>query len=157
MAGSELPVVLMNVMRGGPGPRQHRPSQADYFQAVKGHGHGDYRVPVLAPSSIAEAVTLVADAFEIAERYRTPVIVLADGILGQAMEPVSPSTAIPPAPAADWAVTGADGRRAAGREVAPPPARRTSRRTTATCRPSSRRSRTPRSAGPARTSRTRNS
>ena len=72
MAGSELPLVLINVMRGGPGLGSIGPSQSDYFQAVKGHGHGDYRVPVLAPSSIAEAVDLVASAFEIAERYRTP-------------------------------------------------------------------------------------
>ena len=90
MAGSELPVVLVNVMRGGPGLGSIGPSQADYFQATKGHGHGDYRVPVLAPSSIAEAVELVADAFELAERYRTPTMILADGVMGQAMEPVVP-------------------------------------------------------------------
>ena len=74
MAGSELPVVLINVMRGGPGLGSIGPAQADYFQATRGHGHGDYRVPVLAPSSIAEAVGMVADAFELAERYRTPVM-----------------------------------------------------------------------------------
>ena len=90
MAGSELPVVLINVMRGGPGLGSIGASQSDYFQAVKGHGHGDYRVPVLAPSSIAEAVAIVADAFEIAERYRTPVFILTDGVMGQAMEPVTP-------------------------------------------------------------------
>ena len=110
IAGSELPVVLVNVMRGGPGLGSIGPAQADYLQAVKGHGHGDYRLPVLAPSSIAEAVGLVADAFELAERYRTPVIVLADGILGQAMEPVRPEYRYPPRRPADWAVTGADGR-----------------------------------------------
>jgi 2-oxoglutarate ferredoxin oxidoreductase subunit alpha len=110
LAGSELPVVLVDIMRGGPGLGSIGPAQADYLQAVKGHGHGDYRVPVLAPSSIAEAVALVADAFEIAERYRTPVILLADGILGQAMEPVRPVYRNPERRAAGWAVTGADGR-----------------------------------------------
>ena len=110
IAASELPVVLVNVMRGGPGLGSIAPAQADYLQAVKGHGHGDYRVPVLAPSSIAEAIALVADAFEIAERYRTPVIILADGIIGQAMEPVRPIYRNPPRHVDDWALTGADGR-----------------------------------------------
>jgi 2-oxoglutarate ferredoxin oxidoreductase subunit alpha len=110
MAGSETPLVLVNVMRGGPGLGSIGPSQSDYFQAVKGHGHGDYRVPVLAPASIGEAVELVASAFEIAERYRTPVIMLADGILGQAMEPVAPHFRHPRRRQFDWALTGADGR-----------------------------------------------
>lgn len=110
MAGSELPVVLINVMRGGPGLGSIGPSQSDYFQATKGHGHGDYRVPVLAPASIAEAVALVADAFEIAERYRTPVMILADGVLGQAMEPVAPIYRTPAKDAASWALAGAEGR-----------------------------------------------
>jgi 2-oxoglutarate/2-oxoacid ferredoxin oxidoreductase subunit alpha len=110
MAGAEVPMVLINVMRGGPGLGSIGPSQADYFQAVKGHGHGDYRTPVLAPSSINEAVELVADAFELAERYRTPVMILVDGILGQAMEPVEASFRTPERPAADWILTGADGR-----------------------------------------------
>ena len=110
MAGSEIPIVLVNVMRAGPGLGGIGPSQSDYFQATKGHGHGDYRVPVLAPASIGESMELVADAFEIAERYRTPVMILADGIMGQAMEPVSLTFRTPPRPAADWALTGADGR-----------------------------------------------
>jgi 2-oxoglutarate ferredoxin oxidoreductase subunit alpha len=110
MAGSETPVVLVNVMRGGPGLGSIGPSQSDYFQATKGHGHGDYRVPVLAPSSIGEAVELVATAFELAERYRTPVILLADGIQGQAMEPVDLRFRTPERLAFDWALTGADGR-----------------------------------------------
>ncbi len=101
---------LVDVMRGGPGLGSIGPSQSDYLQAVKGHGHGDYRVPVFAPSSIAEAVALVADAFEVAERYRTPVILLADGIIGQAMEPVRPVYRCPERVPASWAVTGADGR-----------------------------------------------
>ena len=110
MAGSEVPVVLINVMRGGPGLGSIGPSQSDYFQAVKGHGHGDYRVPVLAPASITEAMALVADAFELAERYRTPVIILADGILGQAMEPVELRFRTPERVDFDWALSGADGR-----------------------------------------------
>jgi 2-oxoglutarate/2-oxoacid ferredoxin oxidoreductase subunit alpha len=110
MAGSELPMVLINVMRGGPGLGSIGPSQSDYFQATKGHGHGDYRVPVLAPSSIAEAVTLVADAFELAERYRTPVMILTDGVIGQAMEPVVPTYRVPPKRAGDWELSGANGR-----------------------------------------------
>ena len=110
LAGSELPMVLINVMRGGPGLGSIGPSQADYFQATRGHGHGDYRVPVLAPASIPEAVELVADAFEIAARYRTPVIILADGIMGQAMEPVVPTYRAPAWDAGAWQLEGADGR-----------------------------------------------
>ena len=110
MAGSEVPLVLINVMRGGPGLGSIGPSQADYFQAVKGHGHGDYRVPVLAPSSIAEAVELVPEAFVLAERYRTPVMILADGVMGQVMEPVVPTFRNPPREPAGWELTGADGR-----------------------------------------------
>ena len=141
MAGSELPMVLINVMRGGPGLGSIGPSQADYFQATKGHGHGDYRVPVLAPSSIAEAVALMADAFEIAERYRTPVIILADGVMGQAMEPVVP---VYRTPAREPAGLGADGRRwsaTRGSSARSTSARRSSSATTTTCRPSSPRSR----------------
>src|SRR5688572_15282911 len=111
MAGSEVPMVLINVMRGGPGLGSIGPSQSDYFQAVKGHGHGDYKVPVLAPSSIAEAVELMADAFELAERYRTPVIVLADGVLGQAMEPIVPAYRNLPRPEFDWNLTATHGQR----------------------------------------------
>jgi 2-oxoglutarate ferredoxin oxidoreductase subunit alpha len=110
MAGQEVPVVLINVMRGGPGLGSIQPSQSDYFQATKGHGHGDYRVPVLAPASIGEAMDLVATAFELAERYRTPVIILADGILGQAMEPVEQRYRTPERVETPWALTGADGR-----------------------------------------------
>lgn len=110
MAGSRLPCVLVNVMRGGPGLGSIGAAQGDYLQATKGHGHGDYRVPVLAPSSIAEAVDLVRDAFILAERYRTPVILLADGILGQAMEPVAPTFRTLDRPSGDWILDGADGR-----------------------------------------------
>jgi 2-oxoglutarate ferredoxin oxidoreductase subunit alpha len=110
MAGSRLPMVLVNVMRGGPGLGSIGAAQGDYLQATKGHGHGDYRVPVLAPASIAEAIDLVGDAFLLAERYRTPVMILADGILGQAMEPVVPGFRSIPKPAPDWALEGAAGR-----------------------------------------------
>jgi 2-oxoglutarate ferredoxin oxidoreductase subunit alpha len=110
LAGSELPLVLINVMRGGPGLGSIGPAQADYFQATKGHGHGDYRVPVLAPSTIDEAVTLIAEAFELAERYRTPVMLLPDGVLGQAMEPVAPVWRMPPRVPNDWQLDGAAGR-----------------------------------------------
>ena len=107
MAGAEIPMVLINVMRGGPGLGGIGPSQADYFQATKGHGHGDYRVPVLAPSSIGEAIALMADAFELAEKYRTPVFFLADGALGQAMEPVKLQFREPPRLPAAWTTSGA--------------------------------------------------
>ncbi|MFI5255131.1 MAG: thiamine pyrophosphate-binding protein, partial [Candidatus Limnocylindrales bacterium] len=110
MAGSEVPILLIDVMRGGPGLGSIGPAQADYFQATKGHGHGDYRVPVLAPSSIAEAIALVREGFEIGERYRTPVILLADGILGQAMEPIEAHFQTLPSRSDDWSLSGADGR-----------------------------------------------
>jgi 2-oxoglutarate ferredoxin oxidoreductase subunit alpha len=110
MAGSRLPVVLVNVMRGGPGLGSIGAAQGDYLQATKGHGHGDYKVPVLAPSSIAEAIELVRDAFILAERYRTPVMLLADGILGQAMEPVAPTFQSLEKSTPDWALEGAAGR-----------------------------------------------
>jgi 2-oxoglutarate ferredoxin oxidoreductase subunit alpha len=110
MAGSRLPVVLVNVMRGGPGLGSIGAAQGDYLQATKGHGHGDYRVPVLAPSSIGEAIDLVRESFIVAERYRTPVILLADGILGQAIEPVSPAFRSLERRPADWILDGADGR-----------------------------------------------
>lgn len=110
LAGSELPIVLVDVMRGGPGLGSIGPAQADYFQMTKGHGHGDYRVPVLAPASIAEAVELTADAFELAERYRTPVVILADGVLGQAMEPVSAVYRAPARTDGGWELSGAAGR-----------------------------------------------
>ncbi len=110
MAGSRLPCVLVNVMRGGPGLGSIGAAQGDYLQATKGHGHGDYHVPVLAPSSIAEAINLVGDAFVLAERYRTPVMILADGILGQAMEPVEPVFPTLDRQHPDWALEGAADR-----------------------------------------------
>ena len=110
MAGTQLPVVLINVMRGGPGLGSIGAAQGDYLQATKGHGHGDYRVPVLAPSSIREAIGLVGDAFVLAERYRTPVMILTDGILGQAMEPVEPQFPSLERQQPGWCLEGAAGR-----------------------------------------------
>ncbi len=110
LAASEVPLVLINVMRGGPGLGSIGPSQSDYFQATKGHGHGDYHVPVLAPSSISEAVELMPEAFALAERYRTPVMILADGVMGQVMEPVVPTFHMPPREGGGWELSGADGR-----------------------------------------------
>jgi 2-oxoglutarate/2-oxoacid ferredoxin oxidoreductase subunit alpha len=88
LIGDELPAVIVNVMRGGPGLGNIAPGQGDYFQAVKGGGHGIGRPIVLAPASVQEAMDLTALAFDLADRYRTPAMVLADGITGQTMEPV---------------------------------------------------------------------
>ena len=88
MAGAELPAVIVNVVRGGPGLGTIQPSQADYFQSVKGGGHGDYKLYVLAPASVQEMSDFVADAFDIAFKYRTPVLILSDGLIGQMMEKV---------------------------------------------------------------------
>ncbi len=88
LAGAELPAVIVNVMRGGPGLGTIQPSQADYFQSVKGGGHGDYKMPVLAPASVQEMADFTVLAFELAFKYLTPTMVLADGIIGQMMEKV---------------------------------------------------------------------
>ncbi|MBP6064612.1 3-methyl-2-oxobutanoate dehydrogenase subunit VorB [Bacteroides sp.] len=88
LAGSELPCVIVNVMRGGPGLGTIQPSQADYFQTVKGGGHGDYRLIALAPASVQEMADFVSLGFELAFKYRNPAIILADGVIGQMMEKV---------------------------------------------------------------------
>lgn len=88
LAGAELPAVIVNVVRGGPGLGTIQPSQADYFQAVKGGGHGDYKLYVLAPASVQEMADFVEDAFDIAFKYRAPVLILSDGLIGQMMEKV---------------------------------------------------------------------
>ncbi len=113
MAGAELPVVIVNIMRGGPGLGGILPSQSDYLQAVKGGGHGDYRLLVLAPSTVQEAADLVQEAFDLADQYRNPVMVLGDGLIGQMMEPVEFTKSIRPEdlPAKPWATTGAKGRK----------------------------------------------
>ncbi|MDZ4121791.1 MAG: 3-methyl-2-oxobutanoate dehydrogenase subunit VorB [Candidatus Cloacimonadaceae bacterium] len=88
LAGSQLPAVIVNVQRGGPGLGDIQPAQGDYFQAVKGGGHGDYKLITLAPSSVQEFADMAAEAFDLADKYRNPVMILADGMLGQMMEPV---------------------------------------------------------------------
>ena len=88
MAGSDLPALIINVQRGGPGLGGIQPSQADYWQATKAGGHGDYQILVFAPSTVQEMVDLVSDAFDLADKYRMPSMILADGMLGQMMEPV---------------------------------------------------------------------
>ncbi|MFQ5863513.1 MAG: 3-methyl-2-oxobutanoate dehydrogenase subunit VorB [Candidatus Brocadiales bacterium] len=111
MAGCELPGVIVNVCRGGPGLGNIAPSEADYFQAVKGGGHGDYRNIVLAPSSVQEAADLCYLAFDISERYRNPVMILCSAVVAQMMEPVE---FMPPRGPEEvekpWALTGAKGR-----------------------------------------------
>ncbi len=89
LAGAELPAVIINVARGGPGLGNIASAQSDYFQSTRGGGHGDYYTPVLAPSSVQEAAELVFLSFDIADFYRTPVLILADAIVGQMMEPVN--------------------------------------------------------------------
>jgi len=112
IAACELPCVIINIMRAGPGLGGILPAQSDYFQATKGHGHGDYQLIVLAPSSVQEAVDHMALAFELAERWRNPVMLCADGMIGQMMEPVEFPTSGrgPPMADNDWALGGCAGR-----------------------------------------------
>ena len=112
IAGAELPCVIVNMQRGGPGLGSIQPAQSDYFQAVKGGGHGDYKLLVLAPATIQEMVDLMGKAFELADEYRNPVMILGDGILGQMMEGVEfpPETPLIIANK-PWATTGAKGRK----------------------------------------------
>ena len=106
LAGSELPCVIADIMRGGPGLGNIGPEQGDYFQMVKGGGHGNYRNIVLAPNSVQEMCDLTILAFDLADRYRNPAVVLADGALGQMMEAVEVPAACSPQPPKDWAVSG---------------------------------------------------
>lgn len=116
IAAGELPALIVNVMRGGPGLGTIQPSQSDYFQATKGGGHGDYHLIVLAPASVQEMADFVALGFDLAFKYRTPAMILADGIVGQMMEKVE----LPPyrprrtgkeiAQQCPWAATGKKGR-----------------------------------------------
>ncbi len=111
IAGTEVPLVLVDVMRGGPGLGNIAPSQGDYRQVAHGAGHGDFFPIVLAPSSVQEAVDLIGLAFDLAFRYRSIVVVLADGSIGQMMEPVSlPDYRPLPETRPDWAITGEPGR-----------------------------------------------
>ena len=111
LAMAKLPSVIVNMMRGGPGLGDINPSQADYFQATRGGGHGDYRTIVLAPSTCQEAFDLTFLAFDLADKYRTPVLVLGDGALGQMDEPIElkPYEKIT-LPEKDWILTGAKNR-----------------------------------------------
>lgn len=113
LAACELPAVIVNIMRGGPGLGNIAPSQSDYFQATKGGGHGDYHSIVLAPASVQEMGELTSLSFDLADKYRTPVMLLADGILGQMMEPVefSPQlSTLSSQPKRDWILDGCKGR-----------------------------------------------
>jgi 2-oxoisovalerate ferredoxin oxidoreductase alpha subunit len=111
LAGAELPCVIADIMRGGPGLGNIAPEQGDYMQVVKGGGHGCYRTLVLAPDSVQEMCDLTALAFDLADEYRNPVFVLADGFIGQMMEPVEfPERAVLPPPPG-WAVCGTAGTR----------------------------------------------
>ena len=108
-AAAEVPCVIVNMMRGGPGLGNIQASQGDYFQACKGGGHGDYRCVVFAPSSIQETCDLMPHAFDTADKYRTPVIILADGLIGQMMEPVDlKMNENPVLPEKPWACQGWD-------------------------------------------------
>lgn len=111
IAGAELPCLIVNIVRGGPGLGGIQPAQSDYFQATKGGGHGDYRLVVLAPASIQEMTDLIVEGFDIADQYRNPVMILGDGMLGQMMEPVELRVLNKrEVPAKDWATTGNAGR-----------------------------------------------
>ena len=111
LAGAELPAVIVNMQRGGPGLGNISASQADYFQAVKGGGHGDYRMLVYAPFSVQELWDLTMLAFDKADEYRTPVMVLGDSILAQMMEPVEPTPYMRPSlPEKTWALGGCGNR-----------------------------------------------
>jgi 2-oxoglutarate/2-oxoacid ferredoxin oxidoreductase subunit alpha len=111
LAGAELPAVIVSIMRAGPGLGNINPEQADYFQATKGGGHGSYRMVVLAPASVQEMADLTVLAFDLADKYRNPVMVAADGNLGQMMEPVELKESYPnPHDHSAWALTGAKDR-----------------------------------------------
>jgi 2-oxoglutarate/2-oxoacid ferredoxin oxidoreductase subunit alpha len=110
LVGAELPALIVNVVRGGPGLGNIQPAQSDYFQVTKGGGHGDYHTPVLAPSTLQEIIDLTETAFDIADKYRTPVILLGDGMLGQMMEPVEFKDLTKRQPEQkDWSTTGTRG------------------------------------------------
>jgi len=112
LAGGQLPCVIVNIVRGGPGLGNIRAAQSDYFQAVKGGGHGDYNLIVLAPSTVQEMYDLTMNAFDYADYYRNPVMILSDGLLGQMFEPVEikPYKPILDLPEKDWILDGCKGR-----------------------------------------------
>ncbi len=106
LAGFELPAVVVNVMRGGPGLGNIAPAQGDYFQATRGGGHGDYRTPVFAPASVQEIADLTYYSFDVADRYRTPVMIISDGMMGQMKEPVVLMEPLKNLPEKEWALKG---------------------------------------------------
>ncbi|MCE5189189.1 MAG: 3-methyl-2-oxobutanoate dehydrogenase subunit VorB [Eubacteriales bacterium] len=106
LAGSDLPALVVNVQRGGPGLGGIQPSQADYFQATRGGGHGDYHMIVLAPASVQEMASLTVKGFDLADKYRMTAMILADGTIGQMMEPVSLEVEPPKVYEKPWALTG---------------------------------------------------
>lgn len=111
LVADELPAVIANIVRGGPGMGSIAGAQSDYFQATRGGGHGDYRTVVLAPASVQELTDVVPLSFDLADKYRNPVIILGDGILGQMMEPVDFDGLVrPPDYEKPWAITGAKDR-----------------------------------------------
>ena len=112
IAGADIPCVIVDIVRGGPGLGGIQPAQSDYFQATKGGGHGDYHLIVLAPNSVQEIVSLTADAFNLSDNYRVPVMILGDGTLGQMMEPVDFDDIPQPIDnKKEWATTGTEGKR----------------------------------------------
>ncbi|MCK9443307.1 MAG: 3-methyl-2-oxobutanoate dehydrogenase subunit VorB [Tissierellaceae bacterium] len=112
IAGAELPCLIVNIMRGGPGLGSIQPSQTDYFQATRGGGNGDYRLVVYAPSDVQEMVDLIIEGFDVADQYRNPVMIAGDGMIGQMMEPVEFKTPVRRELAEkDWATTGTNGER----------------------------------------------
>ncbi len=111
LAGSDLPALIVNVQRGGPGLGGIQPSQSDYFQATKGGGHGDYHLIVLAPASVQEMADLTAKAFDLADKYRMPAMILADGTMGQMMEPVELPEETNSSVEKPWALTGTKNQR----------------------------------------------
>lgn len=119
IAAAQCPAVFVNIMRGGPGLGGILPSQADYFQATKGGGHGDYRLLVLAPDGVQEAVEMTMQAFTLAEKYRGPVMILGDGLIGQMMEPVEfpDDLKTEPSNKDDWATSGMDTRKSKKRNL----------------------------------------
>lgn len=112
IAGSDLPCVIVNVQRGGPGLGSIQPAQSDYWQATKALGHGDFHVLVYAPSSVQEMVDYVYEAFDKAEQYRMPAMILSDGVLGQMMEPVEFTDPVIHPHDKSWATTGHENKRA---------------------------------------------
>ncbi|MDC7222090.1 MAG: 3-methyl-2-oxobutanoate dehydrogenase subunit VorB [Spirochaetales bacterium] len=112
IAAAELPCVIVNMMRCGPGLGGIQPGQADYYQVTRGGGNGDYHMPVYAPSSIQEMVDIMLRAFDVADKYRTPVMICGDGMLGQMMEAVEfPEEGVTDLPEKPWATTGTKGKR----------------------------------------------